>query len=455
MALDRADIQGNILHGYKFSHAAHLFAEIEDARIGAWKKLLSDLRPLVTDSNQRFDWKGPETALNVALSYRGLAKLHAFPEAAVSAPFEAFFEGMQARAKALGDPPESRQVPWNAWLARHVWIAIHGSSRDALKDPIRVLQRMAPWLSFGEENLLFAQALEDEEGNRIEHFGFRDGIANPIVNDTNFRPQDLPGNGKRDAAGNWLPIAEGEFILGYPNDRDENLLLDLPPELKSVFQNGTFAVFRDLEQHVEAFESYIARQRKRNPGDDIASKMVGRKPNGEALVAPGEVVNFDYDGDAGGARCPIGSHVRRANPRSKDAGGRHRLLRRGMPYDTRTSKDGRRGMYFVAINASIENQFEFLQKTWINGPIGALSDAHDPIATSGPRPRRMLIEGDGTREPVLLLDIPQFVTCRGGQYYFVPGLRALELLGGGVAASFPAARGSNGPNAAFKGGWLS
>jgi hypothetical protein len=69
----------------------------------------------------------------------------------------------------------------------------------------------------------------------------------------------------------------------------------------------------------------------------------------------------------------------------------------------------------------------------------------------------MLIEGDGTREPILLLDIPQFVTCRGGQYYFMPGLRALELLAAG-AQSRPVAANSNAANsapAARQARWLS
>jgi Dyp-type peroxidase family len=452
MALDRQDIQGNILHGYKFSHAVHLFAELADARVAEWKKLLSDLRPLVTDSNARFDWGAQETTLNIGLGYRALAKLYAHPEPAVAVPFPAFFQGMQARAKALGDAPDLKHV--NTWSPRQVWISIYGSSRDALRGRIRELERLAPWLSLGVEDMLFAQALEDGAGNRIEHFGFRDGIANPVVAGTSYRPEDLAGNGKRDAAGNWVPIAEGEFILGYPNDRNENPLLDLPPDLRRVFENGTFAVFRDLEQHVELFENYVAEQRRQYPEADVASMMVGRKPNGEALVAPGEVTKFDYDADAGGARCPIGSHIRRANPRKKDAGGRHRLLRRGMPYDTRPGKDGRRGMYFVAMNASIENQFEFLQKTWLNGPISRLGNAHDPIATSGPGVRRMLIEGEGAREPILLVDIPQFVTCRGGQYYFMPSLRALDLLAAGVP-SRPVAASSNGPATAREGRWLS
>lgn len=455
MALDRADIQGNILHGYRFSHVVHLFTRIHDERVPEFKRFLRELLPLIARSDQRFDPKGSHTALNVGLSYRGLAKLHAHPAAALSVAFTAFFEGMKARSRALGDPPESRELPWSEWTARELWISIHGATPAALYDRIGALKRLANGLELGVEDALWGKALEDANGNRTEHFGFRDGIANPAIRGTDYREQDLAGNGKRDANGMPAPIAEGEFVLGYPNERDENPLLDLPPELRRVFRNGTFAVFRDLEQHVEAFEAYIARARSRSPGDDVAEKLIGRKRNGEALAAPGEIVNFDYDQDPAGARCPIGSHVRRANPR-KPGLGRHRLLRRGMAYDTRSSRGGRRGMYFVAMNASIENQFEFLQKSWINGPASGLSDARDPIATSGAGPRRMLIEGDGTRDPVLLLDIPQFVSCRGGEYYFMPGLRGIELLADSAVPEAPAhTRRSNGPRVVRNGGLLS
>ncbi len=458
MDLDWSDIQGNILHAYKFPHVVHLFATIPDDRVVEFKRFLRGLRPLVADAKKQFDRKGSEPAFNVGFSYQGLAKLHAPPAAPISVAFAAFYEGMKARSAALGDPSPSREVPWDEWMAKDVWISIHGATQGALEDGIVKLEGLAGGLDFGVGKALYGEALVDAADNRFEHFGFRDGIANPAIRGTNYR--ELAGNGKRVAGGEWVPIAEGEFILGHPNERDENPLLELPPELQALFRNGTFAVFRDLEQHVEAFEAYIARHRARNPGEDVASKMVGRKPNGDPLAAPGNVMDFHYDDDAGGARCPIGSHIRRSNPRKLDMG-RHRLIRRGMPYDTRSSKGGRRGMYFVAMNASIENQFEFLQKTWINGPtsgpenVPRLSDARDPIATSGLGPRRMLIEGDGAKEPILLLDIPQFVTCRGGQYFFMPGLGALDLLAGAGPEQRTQTRGSNGPAAARVGGLLS
>jgi deferrochelatase/peroxidase EfeB len=163
---------------------------------------------------------------------------------------------------------------------------------------------------------------------------------------------------------------------------------------------------------------------------------MGRTRAGDALARPGHDNDFTFEDDPGGARCPVGAHIRRANPR-KPGLGLHRLIRRGMPYVGTPERPESRGLYFVAMNASIENQFEFLQKAWINGPTGGLSASTDPVGSSGSARRKMLIEGSGSRAPILLLDIPQFVTCHGGQYYFMPGRRALLTLAASAAVEPP------------------
>jgi hypothetical protein len=157
--------------------------------------------------------------------------------------------------------------------------------------------------------------------------------------------------------------------------------------------------------------------------------MFGRYPDGQPLERPNSPNpnDFTYAQDARGARCPLGAHIRRANPR---LGGEHRLLRRGMPYVVDDPGKARKGIYFVALNANIENQFEFLQRTWINGPPRDGSNGTDPIAACGRTERRMVVEGDQhtDRSPQLLLGIPEFVTSRGGQYYFMPGIAGLGHL---------------------------
>ena len=111
---------------------------------------------------------------------------------------------------------------------------------------------------------------------------------------------------------------------------------------------------------------------------------------------------------------------------------------------------------FQVFNASIERQFEFVQREWINyGDVFRQGDDTDPITGSRyhdgrtvvpdgePLDRssdrvvipkgRMVIPGDERtgRPPFLCCDIPRFVTTKGGDYFFVPSLTGLRLLASG------------------------
>ncbi|HEY6881850.1 MAG TPA: peroxidase, partial [Polyangiales bacterium] len=111
----------------------------------------------------------------------------------------------------------------------------------------------------------------------------------------------------------------------------------------------------------------------------------------------------------------------------------HRLLRRGMPYGPYlpegAEEDGvPRGLYFVAYNASIERQFEFVQQRWVNAPTGTgLDDDFDPLLCR--RSASMVIPAAGEGGLPRVIDgLRGFVDFLGGGYFFVPGLSALRTL---------------------------
>jgi deferrochelatase/peroxidase EfeB len=206
--------------------------------------------------------------------------------------------------------------------------------------------------------------------------------------------------------------------------------------------------------------------------------MVGRWPNGAPLVLSPDRSDeklaghddFFYAQDPSGLACPIGSHIRRTNPRDhlRPAGrseslrmtARHRLLRRGSSYgpplfDLRLldrtedaeslrgildlKDDGRdRGLHFLCVNASVKSQFEFVEQAWINNPrANGLVDEPDPVSGNsehaGEKPGMLRIPGcpAGIRTSPL----PRFVTVRGGTYLFMPGLTALRFLSDSGVAS--------------------
>jgi Dyp-type peroxidase family len=429
--INRRDVQGNVVTGYRFPEAAHVFAAVDDAAaVRRW------LRGLEVTSDADMAQK-PDSVRNVALSHAGLRALSA--PAALFPAFPAFSEGMAARAERLGDDRDG-YAPF--WERAHVWVSLHARSQELLERCIAGVRRSAE--AFGvsvSDHVVRGRALLDGT-SRLEHFGFRDGMSNPAVAGIDLEAG--PGTGKLEPEGRWVPIRAGEFLLGHPNESGD----PLPDEkLRRIVDNGTFVVFRQLHQDVAGFRRYTkeAGERFGFSADEIAAKIVGRSRSGQPMArmrrhSEPRSNDFGYLEDPYGSGCPLGAHIRRANPR--DATGvteivaRHRIMRRGMPYGEPLPEgvlddDGKpRGLLFIAMNASIERQFEFIQERWLNAASASgLGDDGDPLlAACGAG--RMVIQGDAQagRLPILLSGLPRFVTCRGGQYFFMPGISALRAI---------------------------
>jgi Dyp-type peroxidase family len=255
--------------------------------------------------------------------------------------------------------------------------------------------------------------------------------------------------------GTWAPLAAGEFVLGWPGETGYAVEMPRPDALG---RNGSYLVYRKLEQHVPAFRAFLAGQAERLYGDAspasverLAAKLVGRWRSGcplmhapdqddEALAVDWDRNNdFGYAADPAGVICPYGSHIRRMNPRDGRAGDAlvrtHRIVRRGLPYGSwlepgQTDME-ERGVAFMAINASIKYQFEFLQTEWVNnGEFAELSrEDVDPFAgVRRDRSRFRIPVADGP--PRNIFDLPEFVSTRGGGYYFIPSLAALRFIAG-------------------------
>jgi Dyp-type peroxidase family len=235
-------------------------------------------------------------------------------------------------------------------------------------------------------------------------------------------------------------------------------------------RGGSYLVFRQLEQNVKLFWSYMqGAAPELQSMERAAAKMIGRWRNGAPLtlvgeqpldmtkLAPEAKADFGYvvNDDAAGMRCPIGAHIRRSNPRDALPGlrernslskvDRRRILRRARPYgdpvpgwpdpqamlDAKDDDEAARGLYFVCLNADIEEQFEFVQQRWLNDPtfVNGYADEVDPVIGRG-RGGRFVVPG---RVVAQLIDAPannlkRFVTVRGGEYFFLPSGPALDYL---------------------------
>ncbi len=327
-----------------------------------------------------------------------------------------------------------------------------------------------------------------------EHFGYTDGIGDPYYARSGSHKFYVVGGGKRvrgkpaDTEEGWDPLATGELLLGHVDEADEYPAAPIPTALA---KNGTYLVYRKLHQNVRAFDEFIRDQGALYGDPELfAAKLVGRWRNGaplstfsteaeaDAFIAElgqanaarfgkdkavaaaakeryydlkRQLMAFDFREDIDGARCPVGSHIRRTNPRGALEFGvdgaferpgalvdRRRLARRGLPYGDSTDRsrdDGDHGIIFMAIGASISRQYEFVQQQWVNyGNDFRLASDRDPIlGNQSDDGGRLVIEADpaGTTPPFFCNAVPRFVETRGGDYFFLPSLTALARIARG------------------------
>jgi deferrochelatase/peroxidase EfeB len=269
-----------------------------------------------------------------------------------------------------------------------------------------------------------------------------------------------------------------KLAVVLPNAEDK-------PKLKDFGRNGSYLVLRQLGQDVTGFWKFIDTAAGSMPEkrEQLAAAMVGRNRDGKPLVPevaediPGipvddRINHFNYDKDAGGNQCPIGAHIRRTNPRKGDlppgpndfiswfkkilgfgltrpdqdlvASSRfHRLLRRGRAYGPKLAPEdaikpdapkAERGLQFICLVGNIMRQFEFVQNAWVmSSKFAGLQQERDPLLGH----RKPLMSGevtdqfhqqDTTGPMKKTCHLPQFITVRGGAYFFMPGLRAIKYI---------------------------
>ena len=463
MALDLSDIQGNILRGYRLPFARYVFVNLFDADVA--RALMARLYMNITNAEIWTEGK-PSSTLNMALSRTAL-RVSGVPRATIEEMPDAFLEGMRARANILGDVGASAPVHWdNVWRGHvDVMFSINAQTSDAREERSKWLSNAVA--ASGGEIVGFQDAGALRANGKFlksEHFGYSDGISQPVFDQspdphTRDRPalaQQRPGGGKL-RAGEWKPIEVGEFILGHPNESQE---LPAYPNPSVFVHNGSFMVYRKLRQNVAAFRAYFEEWGAKYAGgaEKLRAKFVGRWSDGTPLALspdhkdqdissdPMRANDFTYADDPEGLKCPLGAHLRRMNPRDSMGFGSdltriRRILRRGLPYGTWADEnapvdDSERGIIFMALNASITRQFEFIQKQWVNNGNGFhLGEERDPIIGSTAA-GTFTIPGDTSKgeEPFFCKDIPSFVECAGGDYFFVPSITAIRMIADGLVS---------------------
>ena len=430
-SLELHDLQSGILHPRPSPYVGtYVVFRVDNARDG--RTFIGSLGQWIASAG---DWSANAKAwLTVTISYQGLRAL-GVPQASLDSFPAEFREGMAARAEFLGDTGDSAPEHWETPLGTpDVHIALAAIAPDAPRLSVLLHEIRMGRRGLGGVVEIWRQdcyALPNER----EAFGFKDGISHPAIEGSG-----IPGSNPKEQ-----PFKAGEFILGYRNEMDE---VPAVPQPEVLGRNGTYVVFRKLHQNVAAFRQYLRAHAKDAADEELlAAKFVGRWRSGAPLALspdrddpalgadPARNNDFNYhDDDPRGLKCPIGSHIRRMNPRDAVVTGQvrlHRMIRRGTNYgphlpDGVLEDDGAdRGLCFVFVGASLTRQFEFVQAQWVNDGRAFASPAEqDPLVGGGgcpftipARPIRRRLQG-----------VPRFVTTRGGEYCFAPSLSALRWI---------------------------
>jgi Dyp-type peroxidase family len=471
VTLELEDIQGYIIRGYaRMSYSRFVLLQVPASGHDAhgWLHALSDQLTTARHISRKEDL--PPTCLNIAFTAPGLKAL-GLHQGNVNGFNLEFREGMvtEHRQRLLGDFDDSDPDTWE-WGGPgketvHMILMVFGKDKDTCLDYYEKLR--TDYLSKGlkEVRELDGQTLPKNK----EHFGFRDGISQPVIK----------GSGRVGPDNNM--VSPGEFILGYENNYgvypdtplvrvdqgDMNLLATDAggSGFKDLGRNGSFLVLRQMEQDVESFWNFMNEKTKNADGTineeestKLAARMVGRWPSGAPLTKypdkdPGVISDDDDFGyaqnDPDGLKCPMGSHLRRCNPRdsfeddkpkeSLRLSNRHRIIRRARLYGqpivgspTNNKPEGKVGLLFNCFNADISRQFELIQYTWANSTkvkqlyndpdpiIGTRQIAHDGL------PQNFTIQACPVNKTVS--GLKRFVTIRGGAYFFFPAITTIRYL---------------------------
>ncbi len=485
------DLQALVRYGHgKLTETYFLLVNIKD--VDAAKQWLKTA-PITTAEKTS---KAPVKALQIALSVHGLLAL-GLKESIIEQFSDEFINGMsddESRSRRLGDIGANSPTSWQ-------W----GGDSKHVPDAIVLLYAkkngMAAWRKT-VENGQFSKAfqlvtqLPTADLGDIEPFGFKDGISQPIID---WNHQQNTDKHRRDRYSNLLAV--GEVVLGYPNeyglytarpliDPDQDQLASELPNakdesrLKDFGRNGSYLVVRQLAQDVPGFWQFLdkASGSDSKQREQLAAAMVGRQRDGTPLVSkatepiPGTPItdpinHFTYNFDPKGNQCPIGAHVRRANPRTGDLPPRitgiitrimkmlgfgsdqnedliastrfHRILRRGRAYGQVLTPENaikpnapstERGLQFMCLSGNILRQFEFVQNAWlISTQFSGLDLETDPLlgnrqSLRSGAPTNLFTQPGPTGTKRITCDLPQFVTVRGGGYFFMPGLSAIKYI---------------------------
>lgn len=461
------DLQGNILQGYEQDYAVHIFIKFKSDSNAVRKWIRRFAEDYVTSAQQQLDYsnayKANQCFANFFLSAQGYQALgFQLKGKRGTFPAWAFLSGMKVFQKGLNDPPVKE---WETGFQEDIDALILLSNDDTnnlQQQVIKVMEEVSSIASIINSEvgsvLRNNKIQPNGKGQAIEHFGFRDGISQPL-----FFKQDIE-QAKAEGLNQWNPSAPLELVLVKD------------PFGQGTHSYGSYCVYRKLEQNVSGFRE-AEQQLAQTLGlvgkeaERAGALIVGRFRDGTPIalspIEQGDALtlnNFNYADDIEGAKCPFHAHIRKTNPRgetgntleSSDEQRLHRVVRRAITYGgtevgqalqsailqsqhqlnplnqktLQTEEKDKVGLLFLCFQSNIFDQFLTMQKIWANqrdfvqygaGIDTVIGQAEEDIKEQN-WPNQWGKSGN------VSFHFANFVKMKGGEFFFAPSISFLKRI---------------------------
>ncbi len=280
----------------------------------------------------------------------------------------------------------------------------------------------------------------EETGAEMEHFGFRDGVSQPL-----FLKADIDEAKKHSDFSQWDPSAPLDLVLFKDPLGEKNE------------SYGSFLVYRKLEQNVKAWNRDVVENlAEKLKGSGTANPALagaytmGRFQDGTPVVLQDtpsaqqpEENNFNYAEDTEGLKCPFHAHTRKVNPRGDtkifnvplEEEKMHRIARRGINYGPLPTEEPETdaGLLFLCFQANLENQFNFMQKAWANERNFIKQDVGADVVIGVEKEENGAAVTETYQWPTewgesgqTEADFTHWVNMKGGEYFFAPCMSFLK-----------------------------
>ena len=461
-----AQLQGNILKSHGRPHTANLFLRFDPAHAAAARKYLKSLvtAKLLVPAGEQL-----KLAAQVRVARRASKKLITPPFVAcllsqggyqalglagsAIPPDPAFRGGMKSRKALLNDPAPTT---WDGTYqgAVHAMILVGGdhngkkpsAGSKQVDAAVAQLTSLLPAAGVQVLGIERGRAYRNANNDGIENFGYVDGRSQPLMLQEDITREEQNSDGTV----NWNPA----FPLSQVLVRD--------PAVADPNAFGSYLVFRKLEQNVREFkkaETSLGKalhQLDKSFNPELAgAMMIGRFEDGTpVLLQRGDGMHhpvpndFDFSGDQAGLKCPFHAHIRKTNPRgdttrmlgeSAASERAHLMARRGITYGDRVQDDEMEftdkpsrgvGLLFMSYQSNLQNQFEFIQKVWANaeGFVAPGTGVDPVIGQGGTVKHKSRSRWGAPNAKIIERRFADFVTLKGGEYFFAPSLPFFSAL---------------------------